>query len=217
MTEPAVALTDYLLAAECGLFALLVGKSAPGNPRLRAGWVVFFAALGSASLLGGTVHGFFPGTASAPGALLWKGTMLVMGLATMACWRLGAEVLSEGAVPRWVRIAVVVQFLTYAAVVLMISQSFWVAILNYLPAVLFLLFGSWRFHRKHRIPGLPVIALGLAWTLAASAMQQFQIGIHPRFFDHNALYHVMVGAALGMLFVGVRRQPPGAFVRDETC
>ena len=217
MTEPAVALTDYLLAGECGLFALLIGKGASANPRFRDGWVVFFAALGAASLLGGTVHGFFQGAASAPGALLWKGTMLVMGLATMACWRLGAGMLSEGAIPGWIRPALVVQFLTYAAVVLWISQSFWVAILNYLPAILSLLFASWRFHRKHRIPGLPLISLGLAATLVASAIQQLRIGVHPRFFDHNTLYHVMVGAALVVLFLGVRRQPSGTFVRDETC
>jgi len=212
-----VALTDYLLAAECGLFALLAGKGASGNPHFRAGWVVFFATLGAASLLGGTVHGFFQGAASAPGALLWKGTMLVMGLTTMACWMLGAVMMTEGAVPRWIRAAVVVQFLTYTVVVLRVSQSFWVAILNYLPAVLFLLFGSWRLHQKHRIPGLPLISLGLAWTLAASALQQLRIGIHPRFFDHNALYHLMVGAALAVIFLGVRRQPRGSFGREEAC
>ena len=217
MTEISVALTDYLLAAECGLFAWIIGKEGEGNHRPRAGWVGFFAALGASSLLGGSVHGFFPGTASMPGALLWKGTMLTLGLATMACWMLGARMWSERSLPRWIRGAMVVQFLISASLPLLVFQPFWMAILNYLPAVVFLLLGSWVFHRRHRIPGLPLISLGLGLTLVASGMQQLRLGIHPRYFDHNALYHLMVGVGLGMVFLGVRRQPPGSPGTEEAC
>jgi len=60
LTQPAVALTDYGLAIECAVFVLLLIRRDASDRTLRFWFVVFFAPIGGASLLGGTVHGFFP-------------------------------------------------------------------------------------------------------------------------------------------------------------
>ena len=56
--DTVVMLTDYLLAAECGVFAALLARRGAD-----AAWSTVFAATSAASLLGGTVHGFFPSDA----------------------------------------------------------------------------------------------------------------------------------------------------------
>jgi len=39
---------------------------------------------------------------------------------------------------------------------------------------------------------------------AASALQQLHVGLHPRYFNHNALYHLIQGIALALLFNALR-------------
>ena len=36
-------------------------------------------------------------------------------------------------------------------------------------------------------------------------LQQLEIALHPVYFDHNAVYHVVQAAALVLLFLGFRR------------
>ena len=58
MKEADVTITDYLLALEAFAFAVLIARSATGTA-LQRWFVIFFAATAAASLVGGTVHGFF--------------------------------------------------------------------------------------------------------------------------------------------------------------
>ena len=55
ITEPAVALTDLGLARESGLFVWLLYRLPPKHNQFRAAFMVFFAALGVASLAGAVV------------------------------------------------------------------------------------------------------------------------------------------------------------------
>ena len=78
------------------------------------------------------------------------------------------------------------------------------AIAAYLPAALFLLavFVS-AGHRRGRsnVSG----TVGLALTFVAAAVQQLHIALHPVYFNHNALYHVIQGIAIVLLFLGARQ------------
>jgi len=40
--------------------------------------------------------------------------------------------------------------------------------------------------------------------LAAAVLQQLHVGLHPVWFNHNALYHLLEGIALAVLFVALR-------------
>jgi hypothetical protein len=60
-------------------------------------------------------------------------------------------------------------------------------------------------HRRKRLAGALVAVAGLAATLLAMLVQQFGIGLDPRYFNHNAVAHVIQAVALALLFVGSMR------------
>jgi hypothetical protein len=204
MTEPDVALTDYGLAVECAIFAWLVYRRGARGSALHFWVVVFFASLALASLCGGTVHGFFLDEASYGNAVLWPLSLLAIGATALAGWAIGAKLTLARGVARWVLRAASLQLVVYGAIVLLVSDAFWVAIVCYLPAALFLLVA---FVLAARRPGMESAwfgAVGLILTFAAAAFQQLHISVHPVYFNHNALYHTVQAVALGLIFVGYR-------------
>src|SRR2546428_2799167 len=84
MTEPDVALTDYALALECTVFAYLLQ---------RKEHALFFASAAVASLAGGTVHGFFLDARTLGNAVLWRITLIAIGVTAASAWAIGARVL----------------------------------------------------------------------------------------------------------------------------
>jgi hypothetical protein len=55
-------------------------------------------------------------------------------------------------------------------------------------------------HRNAMLAGGAIVLM-----LAAAVLQQLHVGLHPRWFNHNALYHLLEGIALAVLFVALRR------------
>ena len=70
-----MSLTDYALAIECVVFAMLLARRPATDGLLRREFVVFFASISAASLLGGTMHGFFEYSTSPARAVLWTATL----------------------------------------------------------------------------------------------------------------------------------------------
>jgi hypothetical protein len=202
--EVVVALTDYGLALECAVLARLLWRDRGRPTRARAWFALFFGATGLAALLGGTFHGFVPDEHTAAGGLLWRATLFGIGLAAAAAWQVGGDlVLSRGAA-RWVSIAATVELLGYSAVVILVTPRFSLAIANYLPAALFLLGAFVILYR--RTGARPVLqgAVGLVLSVLAAGIQYAGVGLHPVYFNHNALYHLIQAAALLLLFHGAR-------------
>ncbi len=199
MTELVVAATDLALALQCGAFAwLLRGSSGPQ----RGPAVAFFAALAVSSAAGAAVHGGLDG--SPLGAGLWQLTLLALGAAALASWRLGAVLALPPAARGPVSALAGLAFAVQAAVVLFANQDFRVAVVHYVPAALFL-FGclAWAARRRRSRP-LALAAAGMGLTLAAAPLQQLKVGFPSLYFDHNALYHVIEMAALSLVFAGLR-------------
>ncbi len=194
--EPVVVLTDYLLAVECGVFAtLLVRRGAD------AAWSTVFAATSVASLLGGTVHGFFPSDAeSLASRALWVITMLCVGVTAAALVRVGAGVGWGRERARTLNPGLGMALIGYVGVVLFVSRDFNVAIAAYLPAALFTMFAFARNGWRGRPAGVAPALSGIAITIGGAAAQSVGIGLHPVYFDHNALYHVVQAVALYLLF-----------------
>lgn len=204
MKEPDVTLTDYALALECAVFCVLLIRGGPWTQSLRRWWTFFFASVGTAALIGGTVHGFLPGN-----AVLWTATLLTLGATSLAAWMIGAHLLNLPGVRR----AAIVLLVIYVGVVLFVRQEFLVAIAMYLPATVFLLVAMVQVHRSTPERELAIGIWGLALTFVAAAVQQLKVGVHPVYFNHNALYHVIQFVALWMVFVAARRlasRPAGA-------
>jgi len=196
MTEPDVALTDYALAIQCALLAYLVR---------RREHALFFGSAAVASLAGGTVHGFFLDARTLGNAVLWRTTLIAIGGTAASAWAIGASVLFAAPTARRITIAAAAAFAAYCVVTVFITQDFRAALVFYLPAVVFLLVAlSVAFARARELGTLVAIA-GLGLMFIAAAVQQARIALHPTYFNHNALYHLIQAVALWLLFLGLRR------------
>jgi hypothetical protein len=204
MTEPDVALTDYALFAECAAFAWLIARRPTNRIALRPWTVLFFASTALAALFGGTVHGFFAGDPGSIGRVVWKASMLAIGATALAGYVIGARLLFGRPVAG--RVVGIAAGLTavYAVVILFVSDEFWVAIAGYLPAAAMLLAGFLRAAVRGRASWARLGACGLVLSFGAAAIQQLRIALHPVYFNHNALYHLVQAVALVLLFIASR-------------
>jgi hypothetical protein len=198
MAEPDVALTDFALAVECGAFARLLRRSVG-----TAGWLrLFFAATAVAALIGGVVHGFFPGR-TAVNRFLWASTLLAIGGASLGAWAAAASMLLPTRLAGRVIAPAAVAFAGYGALVLCGVEAFTLAVYAYVPAALLLLVAfATSYRRTRELPALAAV-IGLGVTFVAAGMQQAEVGISG-WLTHNALYHLIQGVALALLFVGAR-------------
>ena len=154
--EPVVTLTDYLLTLECGLFAVLLARSGSGGmATVCFAFVIFFSAAASASLFGGTVHGFFPDATSTGNRALWTTTMLSVGLTALAALVAGARLgASRGLAAKLTPIFTFL-YVIYAVVVIFSWREFIVTVYFYVPATMFLLgVFVWLWTTAHN-PGAP--------------------------------------------------------------
>lgn len=202
MLEPDVTLTDLGLALECAAFAaLLLGSGGAPARRWFAG---FFGVVGAAAALGAVEHGFMADKASPAAVAVWTGTLFGVGLAAVAGWGAGARLVLGARAARAVTAGAALAFVAYAAVVARVDRSFAVAIAFYLPAALFLLVAFVVAARRGDARARAG-AWGLGLTFVAAAVQQGRLGLHPQYFNHNALYHVIQATGLYLVFRGARR------------
>ena len=204
MTEPDVALTDYLLTAQCAGFAVSLARMPGSRPRLQRLCVWFFAVVGLASLIGGTVHGYFHDESTWQFQVLWRLGLLVLGAGSYFSWLIGGELLLRGEGRKHLGRLALAGLLLYSAWVLFWDQRFLFAILNYLPATFFLFLAFLlQIRTGDRRSALFGTSSVLA-TLIAAAIQQLQIAMHPTYFNHNAIYHLLQAVALALLLVAFR-------------
>ena len=190
---------------ETAVFAVLLWRQRPATTARRVAALIF-ACLCASSLTGGSYHGFFPGGTEDPaGWAVWITTMLILGVAASLTWILFFLLLGRRARGlRVVIVAVTAAFLVYAYVVVRIDHSFRVSAIASAPPVLavLVLMLVRAVRDGHRNAMLASAAIGL--MLAAAALQQLHVGLHPVWFNHNALYHLLEGIALAVLFVALR-------------
>ncbi len=203
MREPDVTLTDFGLAAECAVCAAFLGFTPTRSKGLRTASLGFFVFQGLAAAAGGTVHGYCPDVQLPGCQFLWQLTLLSIGLTAFFGWMLAAGLLATGNAGRWLALAAVPQIALYAMLVIVVTQQFWIAFTIYLPTALLLLAAFCReWWIGHRF--LAVGAIGLALSFLSSFVQFMRIGIHPDYFNHNALAHVVQAVALVLIFLGIR-------------
>ena len=199
MLEPATTITDYLLAVQCTWIAWALTRRLAPSLR-RSAFVAVFASVAAAAIFGGTVHGFLPDENAAASRFLWTTTMLSIGVTAGAMLLVGIE-LSSGERSARRRLPVVVGALVgYSLVIVFVRQEFWVAIAAYLPAALYLLAVFLRMRLRDGSAAAGVGAAGIGVTLVGAVVQQAGVAVHPVHFDHNAVYHVIQGLALYLLF-----------------
>lgn len=204
ITEPDVTFTDYGLAIECALFSYLLHRQGSLQRQLKTWFMLFFMSVGVGALAGGTVHGFFLNEATAGYAVLWPTTLLAIGMTALATWAIGAKIHFSTTIARWITIVAAAGFVGYCVVVLFVTQDFFVVIVNYLPAVFFLLLVFLDLYLKTRARLVLFGLVGLALILVASWVQHSGIALDPIYLNHNAFYHLIQAVALFLIFWSAR-------------
>jgi len=204
MTQVDVALTDYALAVECSIFAFWLARGRAATSEFRLWFVLFFSSIALATVAGGTVHGFFADQSSLGYHLLWPTTLILIGVAALCGTRIGTLMEFTGAPERIINRATLAVFVIYVVVVLWISSAFLVAIIGYFPAMVALGASALMAYRRGRNSAFLAGFLGICVTLLAAVVQQMQFDISARYFSHNALYHVLQGIGLFLVFVMAR-------------
>ena len=186
------------------MFAVLLWRQRPARTARRVAASIF-ACLCVSSVTGGSYHGFFPGgTEGSGGWAVWITTMLIIGVAASLAWVFFFLLLGRARGLRGVVVAVMAGFLVYAYVVVRIDYSFRVsAIASAAPVlallVLMLVHSIRDGHRNATLASAAIVLM-----LAAAVLQQLHVGLHPVWFNHNALYHLLEGIGFAGLFVALR-------------
>jgi len=197
MTEIDVTLTDYILCIESFIFAIIVSKySAP--IKYKFSYLVLFFGFSASSFLGGTYHGFIKNP------ILWQATIISIGISAYGFALSGISLILKSTTLKTYR-NILLALLGIYILTTFIYQSFLIAIIIYLPATILTLIGFTKFNKERKNKNISFGIFGLYLSLFAPLIQQLKISIHPVFFTHNAVYHVIVMIALFLFFKGVTR------------
>ncbi len=197
--EVSVSVSDFLLAGFSGVLAYRLISRPTEMPRTRRWFAIVLGAIAVSSLLGAISHGFLPEEHGGLGALLWRGTLMLLGPAAVGLCMLACLLLFRPGTVERARALALIMLGIYVGLVLFEYHEFVIALLLYLPATLMLLAGfvlRWRQGQSFAVDG----AIAMVLTLVAGLLQYLHIGIHPVYLNHNALYHVIQGIALYFLY-----------------
>jgi hypothetical protein len=167
-------------------------------------FMVFFFSIAVAAAAGGTVHGFFLDKSLLGYRVLWPFTLIVMGITALSGVHIAAALQFSRPVAVYTNRLAAAGFLAYIVIVLFIRRDFLIAILDYLPALIFVGTAFLLAHVRRKKPVFLTGFFGVCVMLVAAAAQQAKLGIHPQYFDHNALYHFLQAIALFMVFLAAR-------------
>ena len=204
LLEPAVSLTDLGLAVGNTAFAVLLARQSTSHRTMRGWWLLFFASLALAALLGFVTHGFFADKTFPLYRQLWGATLMSIGFMALAATALAALLMFDTRVANRIVWGATSLLVPYSVAVIAGYHHFGLAIAAYTPATIFLLSAFVVQSRIHSASYWLVGIAGLVLTAVAAAIQQLGVGLHPVHFNHNALYHVIQAPALWMLFLTAR-------------
>jgi hypothetical protein len=201
--DPDVVFTDLGLALLGGYFGWRLWTASPGA--LSKAGAVLMAGLASAAFWGAIFHAFFPDdTTTVSGFIAWLPVAVSILVAALAMLELALRLLVPR-LPAAARRAILAAYAAgFVGVVLLVDESFTSIVRFYVPALILFLVGSSRQAIQARSGGWSSIAAGLLLSVGAALLQQAQVAIHPDYFDHNAVYHVLQGIALVFLYLGFR-------------
>jgi hypothetical protein len=214
--DPDVAFTDLGLALLGGYLGWRLWN-APGPRMLLRTGALLMGGLASAALWGAVFHAFFPaGTATPAGFLVWIPVALSIVMAASVMLELSLRLL-VARIQSGVRRSIVATYaVVFAVVVLLVHESFSSIVYFYTPALVLLLIAAGQQALRSRDAGWTLIAIGLIMSASAAMLQLAKVAVHPVYFDHNAVYHVVQAIALVFLYFGLRRAPLPPYATGES-
>jgi len=215
LAEPATALTDLGLGLLAGVLA---GKTARGardrcqaDPLALRGWfVLLFGATAVAAVAGAIVHGPVADPRDSTHRATWMVALASVSVSGVALSAIAARLLLPRSAARLVTAVAATRGGMFVAG-LRSDTPYASAVAQYAPGVGFvgLAFLAELGRPEHRRPALTgLAALGL--TLLGAGIQRMRIVVHPRHFDHNAVYHCIQAGGILLLdraATGLMRAP----------
>ncbi len=203
INDPDVVYTDLALAV---LGAFLAWRLSRERTDLARAGVAIMGALASAAFFGALFHAFFPAnTETRAGFFAWIPVSVSIMVVSCSLLSLGLRVLVP-ALSRRVRLLLVAPYcISFAYVVLFVDESYATIVRFYAPTLILFLIAAVREALRQDAKAWWLLAASFALSILAALLQQLQVALHPVYFDHNALYHVLQGVALVLLYFGFRR------------
>jgi hypothetical protein len=202
-TELTTAATDALLGVFCLALALQLASTPVQNFWKRNVWIAVLGLMSCGSLLGAITHGLAlsEGTRTA----IWKPLYLSLGLAVALLVVAAAyDWWGEATARRLLPWALGAGFAFFAATQLL-GGAFLLFIVYEAAATLTALAIYGLLAAGGRLPGATAIALGIAISLIAAAVQVSSLSLRLVVrFDHNGLFHLIQMAGIAAIAVGVR-------------
>jgi hypothetical protein len=200
VAEPMTLLTDYALAGVSGWLAFLLWRAREGE-RSRSLWALAFGALALAAALGGTYHGFAPAFPDTVVFLLWKATVLAIGVSSFAM--LAGSIIATTRAARKPLLAVAAAKLAIYSIWMLGHSKFLYVIVDTSAAMAGIVaLHAWSaLRRRDRASAWMLSGVGL--SVLAAAVQAGGLGLH-RHFNHNDLYHVIQITAMVLFYLGAR-------------
>ncbi|MGP1384474.1 MAG: DUF6962 family protein [Thainema sp.] len=198
IAEPATTLTDYAIAVESLLFALLLLRFG----RVEEFWSAAFCSVSFAAVCGGTYHGFREMLPPASLDYLWRG--VVLALASASFWTVVAAAWKSVPAWRWGLLGLAALKLVVALALNQTKSDFIVSVIDYLSALaIALLLYFWQ-SRKRYLAGLGWIMSGITTSGIAGAalIVPWPQWIH---FSAEAGYHLIQMVGLYFLYQGIWR------------
>ncbi len=208
--DPDVVFTDLGLAI-LGTYLGWRLWQAPGRETLQRAGTVLMGGLASAAVWGAIFHAFFPaGTTTRAGFIMWTPVAISVLVVGTTLLDLGVRVLLPRLAQTKRRVIVATYAIAFAAVVLFVDESFSMIVRFYGPALMFFLIVAAREAIGTRAVGWGLLSAGFAVSVAAAVIQVTGVAIHPVYFDHNAVYHLVQGGAVVLLYLGFGRAQWGS-------
>jgi hypothetical protein len=202
IAEPVTMLTDYALAGVTASLAFSLYRRREGR-RARSLWTLALAALALAALLGGTSHGFAPTLSPLAATLLWKATVLSVGVASFGLLAGSAAGTASVPVARIFLVLAAAKLAIYSAWMLFHDEYLYVIVDTGTALAGIAMLHLWSVATKRDIASAWMLA-GVAISLLAAAVQASGFALH-RNFNHNDLYHLIQIAAMFLFHAGARR------------
>lgn len=202
IAEPSTLLTDYALAGVTGWLAYSLFR-ARDCQRARFFWALAFAALALAAALGGTWHGFAPAFSEIAVLLVWKATVLSVGIASFGMLAGSAISTTVGNARKSLLVFAAATLAIYSGWMVCHSEYIYVIADTALAMAAVAALHGWSAIRG-RDRASPWMLGGLGVSALAAGVQASGFALH-RHFNHNDLYHVIQIAAMILFYAGAKR------------
>ena len=196
--EPTTVITDLILALMGFVFGyhLLLIYGERGFD-FHFYWAWGFIVTGLGAFFGATSHGFGPHFTTLIKNILWKGTMLFIGLSGWF-FAMGTAIFilspSVFDLVRWILIVSIIVYMVYV----FRDDRFIIAIRYYFPLMIFIMLEMlYQFSIGYSM-GSAYVAVGVLVSLAGAGVKASEFSIHEH-FNHNDLFHVI--QMMGMIFM----------------